>query len=263
MKSGWRGPILVLPLVLFLGAFFFVPLIGLLRIAFAAGIPRIDEVALLALRNSVLISVAVAVLSVALCVVPAYVLSRSRGRVAVVARTAVMIPLTFSGVVIGFLAIAVLGRVGAVPRFFEAVTGTAFLSASAYTVTGLAIAYLYFEIPRAVFALESAFSAIDPELEHAAATLGAARAERWTRILLPLIWRELAATLLLTFSISLGSYGVALMLSRKTTFLPLEIFQSFTGILDDQRAAFLSIVLVTISIVCGMTSNLLIRQVRR
>lgn len=259
----WRGPLLLLPLVLFLLAFLVVPIAGMARTAFASGVPSFDRVALLALRNSIAISVVVAVVSVLLCLAPAYLLSRDGRKSSAIVRMLLMLPLTFSGVVIGFLAIAMLGRVGAVPRFFEWATGHSLLAGAAYTVTGLVLAYLYFEIPRALFALESAFRTVDPELEQAAATLGAGRRARWTRVILPMVWRQIVVTLLLTFSVSLGSYGVALMLSRRLTFLPLEIYVSFTGMLDDQRAALLSMTLVVISLLTGTISTLLVRKAAR
>jgi len=241
------GPLLCLPLVLFLGAVLVYPIT---RLTMLANFNALDRIAWIALRNSVALSALVAIASVALCIMPAWVLARSamRGKTAV--RAALTVPMTFSGVVVGFLAIATIGRAGALP-----------LGTFAYGFAGLVTAYLYFEIPRATLALEAAFRQIDPAVEAAAATLGVGPFARMTRLILPMTAPSIAAVLLLTFSVSLGSYGVALLLSRRFTILPVEIYAAFTASLDDVRAATMSLLLLAVALAAG-TATLALRRGR-
>jgi len=240
------GVALAAPLITFLAAVLIYPVA---RLASMASFASFDAIAWVALRNSLLLSALVAVVSVALCIVPAWVLARwnIRGKRAI--RAALTLPMAFSGVVVGFLAILMIGRAGVLP----------FAHGMAYGFAGLVIAYLYFEIPRATLALESAFRDVDSSLEAAAATLGARPFTRMTRLILPMAAPSIAGVLLLTFSVSLGSYGVALLLSRRFTILPVEIYAAFTGSFDDQRAATLSLVLLLIAIAAG-SSTLMIRR---
>jgi len=218
-----------------------------------------DAMMFLALRNSVLLSAAVAVLSTFIGLFPAWALARTRVPGAPFVRVALTLPLTFSGVVVGFLAILMLGRVGFVPRMTERLFGMPLLSGAAYGALGLLLAYLYFEIPRAALAMESAFRQIDPIYDAAAATLGAPPSVRLRRLILPLTLPALLSTLLITFSVSLGSFGVALMLSRRLTLLPVEIYTAFTGLLDDRRAAIMSLLLIVIALLASAAA----RAVRR
>lgn len=240
------GIALVAPLVLFLAIVLVYPLTRLVSMASFASL---DAIAWIALRNSLVLSTLVAIASVALCIVPAWVLARwdIRGKRAI--RAALTLPMAFSGVVVGFLAILMIGRAGVLPVNL------------AYGFGGLVIAYLYFEIPRATLALESVFREIDATTEAAAATLGAGPIARMTRLILPMTAPSIAGVLLLTFSVSLGSYGVALLLSRRFTILPVEIYASFTGSFDDQRAATLSLLLLTIAIVVGVSTLFARRRV--
>ena len=215
------GPLLCLPLILFLLLVLVYPIAHL---GASIDLKTFDHVAWIALRNSLGLSLLVAVASVAMCIAPAWALARSRGSKAT--RIALTLPMTFSGVVVGLLVVATI---------------------HVYGFIGLLIGYLYFEIPRATLALEAAFRQIDPSIEAAAATLGARPFARLTRLIVPMTMPAIASVLLLTFSVSLGSYGVALMLSRRFAILPVEIYAAFTT-MDDARAATLSLVLLLIAL---------------
>jgi putative spermidine/putrescine transport system permease protein len=201
-----------------------------------------------ALVNSLGLSAAAAVAAVALALLPAWTLARQRFAGSRLLRTAIALPLTFSGVLVGFLMIVVLGRIGAVPKLAALAFGREFFAGSAYTVAGLFLAYLYFEVPRAVVTLESAFRRFPWELAAAARTLGAGPAERLRKIVLPLLAPALRATLAVTFSASMGSFGVALLLARRFTVAPLEVYTELTGFLNDAVAGALCLALAALTL---------------
>jgi len=122
-------------------------------------------------------------------------------------------------------------------------TGRRMFVGMAYTFTGLFLGYLYFELPRAVMTLESAFRRFPRELDAAARTLGAGPLERLWRIGLPLVAPALRSTLAVTFSVSMGSFGVALILSHRFTVAPLEIYREMTAFLNDDVAGALALML--------------------
>jgi len=107
-SGGWIGIVLVLPLMLFLLAMLVYPLTRLAALALHNGL-HIDAAMLVALRNSITLSLGVAAVSIVLCITPAWALARWPSRLKVVLRSALAVPLMFSGVVVGFLAILMLG----------------------------------------------------------------------------------------------------------------------------------------------------------
>lgn len=248
-SASWTGALLALPLLLFLCGVVAWPLMYLvdqtltegggeaLRAVLAAGRYRT------ALINSLVLSSAAAVISVALSVGPAWILARERFRGRDLLRTAISLPLTFSGVLVGFLMVVLLGRTGAIPRVLEALTGREVFSGVAYTIGGLFVGYLYFEVPRAVMTLEAAFRRFPRELDAAARTLGAGALERLLRVGLPIAAPALGSTLAVTFSASMGSFGVALILSRRFTVAPLEVYSEMTEYTNDGMAGALCLVL--------------------
>jgi putative spermidine/putrescine transport system permease protein len=245
----WSGVLLALPLLLFLSGMVLWPLAALAGWAFSEpGWAALREVLAAgryrtALVHSLGLSAAAAVVSLLLSLGPAWVLARQRFPGRDLVRTAISLPLTFSGVLVGFLMVVLLGRIGAIPKVIGALTGTKRFSGAAYTFAGLFLAYLYFEVPRAVMTLEAAFRRFPRELDAAARALGAGWMERLLRVGLPLAAPALRSTLAVTFSASMGSFGVALILSRRFTVAPLEIYTEMTGFLNNEVAGALCFVL--------------------
>jgi putative spermidine/putrescine transport system permease protein len=265
MKYG-AGPSLwwIAPTAVFLLAALVVPMVSLLDVAAGSSQGLWTELGLVwtrshtrrALMNGVLLSASVAATSMLLCLGPAKLLASGRFRGRNCSRVLLSLPLAFSGVIVGFLAIVMLGRVGVVPTLSQALFGHPYGAGLAYALPGLFIAYLFFEIPRAVLALEAAFITLDPELDAAARTLGAGRWQRWRRITLPALWPALVGTFATTFAVSLGSFGAALILSRRFFVLPVEIFTEFTAFANDAGACAMALWLAGIS---GLVSLLAAR----
>lgn len=247
-RRGWSGFLLTLPLLLFLAAVVLWPLSHLVAAAVTDGGSAMRSVLAAgryrtALVSSVVLSAAAAAAAVLLSLTPAWVLARERFPGRQLLRAAMALPLSFSGVLVGFLMVVLLGRIGAVPVLLHWLTGRELLAGTAYTSAGLFLAYLYFEVPRAVLTLEAAFRRYPAELDAAARTLGAGLGERLLRVRLPLLAPALRASLALTFSASMGSFGVALILARRFTVAPLEIYTELTGFSNDAVAGALCLLL--------------------
>jgi putative spermidine/putrescine transport system permease protein len=192
------------------------------------------------------LSLAVAAFSTTACLAPAWLFVRKEFSGKRWLRAAFALPMSFSGVIVGFLMIILLGRSGFVPELMQRLIGVPLFSGAAYQMTGLLLAYLYFEIPRATLTLESALRKFDTRLEAAAESLGASRWQRLVWIILPNIWPALVSTFAVTFTVSLGSVGVALILStRQVNLLPLEIFIQYVAAPSDRAAAAAMAVLLT------------------
>lgn len=248
-RASWTGMLLALPLLAFLCVVVAWPIAGLASRVFTAEGEGALRAVLVAGRyrtslvNSLVLSAAAAVVSVLLSLWPAWVLATERFHGRDLLRTLIFLPLTFSGVLVGFLMVVMIGRVGALPKAIGFLTGHEAFAGSAYTLVGLFVAYLYFEVPRAVVTLESAFRRYPRELDGVARTLGAGPVERLVKVALPLAAPALRSTLAVTFSASMGSFGVALILSRRFTVAPLEIYTEMTGFLNDDVAGALCLLL--------------------
>jgi putative spermidine/putrescine transport system permease protein len=242
-----------LPAALIVAAGFAWPLARLGAVAFAtgseahSGLQRLfaDAYERRALGHSLALSLAVAILSVAICLPAALALARGRFHGRRLLRGLFAVPLALSGVVVGFLAVAMLGNAGALPPLLHVER----LRGVAYTLPGLGLAYLYFEIPRATLTLEAALAAVDDRLLEAARTLGANRRQRFFLVFWPLCAPALRAAFGVTFAASLGSFGVALIIAGRFALLPVELYRAATGTLDEPLAAAMAVTLALVAIV--------------
>ncbi len=201
-----------------------------------------------AMLHSLVLSASVALGATLLCLGPAWLFARYEFPGKRLMRAGFALPMSLSGILVGFLAVIMLGRVGFIPQMSQGLTGKAWLSGAAYQLSGLVIAYLYFEIPRGVVTLESALSKFDPRLDAAARSLGASRWQRFLWIVLPLIAPALVATFAVTFSVSLGSFGVALVLSKRFSVLPLELFHQVVAITNFPLASAMAVFLIALAL---------------
>lgn len=197
-----------------------------------------------ALFDSLALSLVVALLAVAICLPAAVALARGRFRGRALLEGALAVPLSLSGVVVGFLAVAMLGNAGALPRLLHA----DWLAGSAYGLAGLGVAYLYFEIPRAILTMKAALAAVDEGLLEAARTLGARPWQVARLVFWPLCAPAMRAAFGVTFAASLGSFGVALILAARFPILPVELYRAFTGTLDDSLAAGMALTLAVLAL---------------
>jgi putative spermidine/putrescine transport system permease protein len=201
-----------------------------------------------ALLLSLEVSVVVSILSIILCIGPAWLLVRREFFGKRIFRAILTLPMAFSGIIIGFLCVIMIGRIGAIPLLTDFFFGVPVGEALAYSLIGLGLAYIWFQIPRATLNLESAIRKFDWDLESAARSLGASSTQTVRYVLIPLLTPAIVSTMAVTFSVSMGSFGVALLLLKKASVLPLEIYTQTYSNLAFELAAALSVVLAVITV---------------
>jgi putative spermidine/putrescine transport system permease protein len=137
----------------------------------------------------------------------------------------------FGGVMLAFAFIATIGAQGLVTTWlittfhWDINADGAFL----YTVPGLVIPYLYFQVPLMVLTFMPAFEGVKTQWGEAAATLGASRATYWRRIALPVLAPAFWGSLLLLFANGFSSFATAAALISQGGIVPLTIRQQLTS----------------------------------
>ncbi len=197
---------------------------------------------------SLVLSAIVSALSIVLCIGPAWLLVRRDFPGKRAFRAILTIPMAFSGIIIGFLAVIMIGRIGFIPQLTRWLIGVPVGEALAYSLTGLGIAYIWFQIPRATLTLESAIRKFDWDLDNAARSLGASNWQALRYVLLPLLTPAIVSTVAVTFAVSMGSFGVALLLLKKASVFPLEIYNQIYANLAFEMAGAMSVILGVITV---------------
>ncbi|MGQ2916620.1 MAG: ABC transporter permease [Rhizobium oryzihabitans] len=82
-----------------------------------------------------------------------------------------------------------------------------------YSLTGLIIAYCYFQVALATLLITPALTAVGRDIEEAAALIGVGKLRFWLKIGLPTVARQLVAIAILLFANAMGTFATTFALT--------------------------------------------------
>lgn len=130
----------------------------------------------------------------------------------------------------------------------------------AFSRLGVLIALTFIGLPFVVRTVQPVLEDLEPELEEAAASLGANRWETFRRVLLPPLYPSLLTGFALAFARALGEYGSVVFISgnmpMKTEITPLLIITKLEQY-DYAGATAIAVVMLTASFALLLLINLL------
>lgn len=205
----WLGALLTVYLIAPIIAF-------LVRLGHGApSAPGLGGALLTSLLTATISTAIIAVLGVPL----AYSLARARGRLATALTVLVALPLALPPLMSGILLLYLVGPYTVLGRLFGGQLTD--------TRAGIVLAQTFVAAPFLIVAARGAFSAVDPELEDVARTLGHRRLARFARVALPVAWPGVQAGLLLAWLRAFGEFGATVILAYHPYSLPVFTFVQF------------------------------------
>ena len=158
----------------------------------------------------------------------------------------------FAGVPLAFAFLATLGRTGLVTALLVKyldfnIYSTGFNLLSFW---GLALTYLYFQIPLMVLILAPALDGLKKEWREASSILGASFWQYWRFVALPVLWPSLLGTTLLLFANAFGAIATAYALTGSSlNIVTILLYAQIRGdVLHDQNLGYalaLGMILIT------------------
>lgn len=128
----------------------------------------------------------------------------------------------------------------------------------AFTPLGIVVALTFIGLPFVVRTLQPVIEDIEPEVEEAAASLGASRLQTFSRVLLPAIFPALVTGFTLALSRSIGEYGSVIFIAGNLPLIseitPLLIISKLEQY-DVVGATALAMVMLMISFVMLLVVN--------
>jgi molybdate transport system permease protein len=137
----------------------------------------------------------------------AYWIAFSRWRWKFLLEAVVSLPIVLPPTVLGLYVLLALGSRSPLGHAWQRLTGHTL----AFTFVGLVIGSVLYSLPFAVQPFAASFSAVDPNLIAASATLGASPWRTFVRVIAPLSKPGLITGIALAFAHTLGEFGVVLM----------------------------------------------------
>ncbi|TKT75877.1 ABC transporter permease [Aquamicrobium sp. LC103] len=269
---GLRGLLLIGPAVLFLVAFFVLPLFDNAMRSFATadgqGFTLARYVQLLTDRfylgvtlETVVLSTVVTLICAAIGYPVAYFLVRKAGRWSGLVIFLLIAPLLTSIIMRTFGWQVLFARRGLVNNLLVQELGwlerpLQIMNTPAIAIIGL----VHVLVPFMVLSIATVLQGIDRRLEESAQILGAGRWRTFREVTLPLSADGIGTGAILVFMIANGSFVTLVLLGGGFQTLPLFIYQQFNTTRDFSMASAMSTVLLVIALACLYLQLRLVRR---
>jgi putative spermidine/putrescine transport system permease protein len=137
----------------------------------------------------------------------------------------------FGGVPLAFAFIATLGHTGFITTFLKQICfpGAGGVQScpfdiynagfNLYSITGLTLAYVYFQFPLMVLTITPALVALKREWREASDNLGGSPAQYWWYVALPVLWPSILGATILLFASAFGAFATAQALTGGSIYL--------------------------------------------
>lgn len=203
------------------------------RVTLANVQASVQGVYLTSFVRSIELSALTAVLGAVLGLLLAYAVSTSPRAVLLrhVVTSASGVFANVGGVPLAFMFIATLGNIGIVTKLLAWLGWDIYATGfSLFSFTGIAIVYVYFQIPLMVLVILPAIDGLRTQWSEAAANLGATRWQYWRLVGGPLLLPPFLGALLLLFANSFAAYATAAALTTGVVpLVPLQIGSLLSG----------------------------------
>lgn len=164
----------------------------------------------------------------------------------------------FAGVPLAFAFMILLGNVGILTLIGKNY-GISFLADfDLYTINGLLLTYIYFQIPLATLLMLPIFGGLKKEWKEAVGLLGGNSFHYWFKVAIPSLLPSILGTFSVLFANSLAAYGTAYaLLSNNIALLPIRISQQYVGevVQNQEFGCALSLVMMALMVLSILITN--------
>jgi putative spermidine/putrescine transport system permease protein len=227
-----------LPFLAYIAIFLLVPLVGIIKDAFLSSQSNaftwsnvniaVHGSYLKGFEQSLLLSLLASVIPGIVGLLVAYAIFTARGRGAAALRQVVItasgVFANFGGVPLAFLFIASFGSSALVTGWLSDIGLNIYnMGFSLYTLSGVTLVYMYFQIPLMVLIILPALEGLRPAWREAAENMGAGAWQYWRYVGGPVLLPSFMSCVMLLFGSALAAYATAEALTTGT--IPLTSIQ--------------------------------------
>lgn len=208
--------------------------------------------------NSLWISIFSALAGIIIAFLGAKAANAASAKVRNIFASVLNITSNFAGVPLAFAFMILLGNVGILTLIGKNY-GISFLADfDLYTINGLLLTYIYFQIPLATLLMLPIFGGLKKEWREAVGLLGGNSFHYWFKVAIPSLLPSILGTFSVLFANSLAAYGTAYaLLSNNIALLPIRISQQYVGevVQNQEFGCALSLVMMALMVLSILITN--------
>ena len=218
-----------------------------------------------AIINSIKISLTSAVAGIIIAFLGARAAHQHQGKLNHVFMTVLNMVSNFAGIPLAFAYMILLGNAGLVVNIGKELGINALSTYNLYTMNGMSLIYIYFQIPLSTLLLIPAFDGVQKQWKEACTLLGGTQGT-WRKVGIPVLMPSILGTFSVLFANALAAYATiyALMMDN-IALLPVQIAGCFTGEVKIRAGlgGALSVVMMAIMVIMILITNGLSRRFQK
>ena len=219
-----------------------------------------------AIINSIKISLTSAVAGIIIAFLGARAAHQHQGKLNHVFMTVLNMVSNFAGIPLAFAYMILLGNAGLVVNIGKELGISALSTYNLYTMNGMSLIYIYFQIPLSTLLLIPAFDGVQKQWKEACTLLGGTQGTFWRKVGIPVLMPSILGTFSVLFANALAAYATiyALMMDN-IALLPVQIAGCFTGEVKIREGlgGALSVVMMAIMVIMILITNGLSRRFQK
>ena len=219
-----------------------------------------------AIINSIKISLTSAVAGIIIAFLGARAAHQHQGKLNHVFMTVLNMVSNFAGIPLAFAYMILLGNAGLVVNIGKELGINALSTYNLYTMNGMSLIYIYFQIPLSTLLLIPAFDGVQKQWKEACTLLGGPPGIFWRKVGIPVLMPSILGTFSVLFANALAAYATiyALMMDN-IALLPVQIAGCFTGEVKIRAGlgGALSVVMMAIMVIMILITNGLSRRFQK
>ena len=219
-----------------------------------------------AIINSIKISLTSAVAGIIIAFLGARAAHQHQGKLNHFFMTVLNMVSNFAGIPLAFAYMILLGNAGLVVNIGKELGINALSTYNLYTMNGMSLIYIYFQIPLSTLLLIPAFDGVQKQWKEACTLLGGTPGIFWRKVGIPVLMPSILGTFSVLFANALAAYATiyALMMDN-IALLPVQIAGCFTGEVKIRAGlgGALSVVMMAIMVIMILITNGLSRRFQK
>lgn len=164
-------------------------------------------------KNSVVLSIISSIIGLIVTTLATYAVHSQFPRLKSFFLTLANLTANYVGVPLAFGLILLMGNSGLVMNLAKMQGWTSLADFSVYSMTGLLLAFVYFQLPMGITLLLPIYDALDGKWREAASLLGASSFQFWKRIGIPVLTPSFIGVFTMMFANAIGTYDTAFALT--------------------------------------------------
>jgi len=216
-----------------------------------------------AVLNSILVSAVSSVIGIAVAYFGAKAAHEGGSLLQHFFKSILSLTSNFAGIPLAFSYIILLGKVGVLVLWGRNAGIDSLSDFNLYSVWGLMIIYIYFQIPLATLLLIPSFDAIRREWKECVSLLGGSSFTFWTKVGLPALRPAIFGTISVLFANALAAYATAYaLLQNNFSLIPIRLSEQFVGDITQHKefGSALAVVLMVLMVISILINDAILKK---